>query len=310
MLASLLDCPRGRGAFLVRAVMADPWSFLLDDDAPLGLVAVVAGEAWAAPDAALGEPVRLTAGSLILAKGPRPLVLGSGLELMPTLAFGPDGRCTTPDGEELDLDLGVRTWGNDPAGRTRMIMGCFRLRGEFSARVLDALPPLAVLPPDASSAPLVGLLDEEIGRDDPGQPAVLDRVFDLLLVTAIRAWFRDPAQVPSWYAVFGDPVVGPAVRMLHEEPGLPWTVASLAAATGHSRSALARHFTERLGMPPMAYLKERRLARAADLLLDPDLTLDAIARRVGYADGPALSTAFKGARGVSPQQYRAAGLHT
>lgn len=71
-----------------------------------------------------------------------------------------------------------------------------------------------------------------------------------------------------------------------------------------SRAAFSRNFTERIGVPPMTYLKEWRLARAADLLLDPDLTLDAIAHRVGYADGSALSTAFKAARGVSPKHYR------
>jgi hypothetical protein len=35
----------------------------------------------------------------------------------------------------------------------------------------------------------------------------------------------------------------------------------------------------------MSYLKQWRLARTADLLLDPDLTLDAIARRSGTATG-------------------------
>jgi AraC-like DNA-binding protein len=54
----------------------------------------------------------------------------------------------------------------------------------------------------------------------------------------------------------------------------------------------------------MTFLKEWRLARAADLLLDPDLTLDAIALRVGYSDGNTLSTVFKAARGLSPRQFR------
>jgi AraC-like DNA-binding protein len=50
----------------------------------------------------------------------------------------------------------------------------------------------------------------------------------------------------------------------------------------------------------MTYLKEWRLARTADLLLDPDLTLDAIARRVGYSDGTTPSSVFKAARGIRP----------
>jgi AraC-like DNA-binding protein len=136
---------------------------------------------------------------------------------------------------------------------------------------------------------------------------VLDRLFDLLLVTVVRAWFDQPeAEVPGWYSAHDDPVVGEALRLLHENPSHPWTVANLAAKTGISRAALARCFAERVGVPPMTYLKEWRLAVAADLLLDPDKTLDVIAHRVGYSDGFALSSVFKRARGLSPQQYREA----
>lgn len=58
----------------------------------------------------------------------------------------------------------------------------------------------------------------------------------------------------------------------------------------------------------MAYLTSWRLALAADLLHGSQATLDTVARRVGYADGYALSTACKRVRGISPQHYRAS-LH-
>jgi AraC-like DNA-binding protein len=56
----------------------------------------------------------------------------------------------------------------------------------------------------------------------------------------------------------------------------------------------------------MAYLTGYRLDRAAELLREPDATLDAVARRVGYGSGFALSAAFKRERGVSPATFRAA----
>jgi AraC-like DNA-binding protein len=98
----------------------------------------------------------------------------------------------------------------------------------------------------------------------------------------------------------GDPVIGRALRLLHEHPAHPWTVASLAAKAGISRAALARSFTELVGVPPMTYLREWRLTLAADLLRDPATTLDAVARQVGYGNGFALSTAFKRLRGPEP----------
>ena len=54
----------------------------------------------------------------------------------------------------------------------------------------------------------------------------------------------------------------------------------------------------------MTYLAGWRLAVAADLLREPDATLAAVARRVGYSGPFALSAAFKRVRGISPREYR------
>jgi AraC-like DNA-binding protein len=96
--------------------------------------------------------------------------------------------------------------------------------------------------------------------------------------------------------------------MMHNNPDHPWTVASLATEIGVSRAALARRFTDLVGEPPMAYLTGWRLTLAADLLREPDATVAAVARQVGYASPFALSTAFKRVRGVSPRQHRVSAL--
>lgn len=49
-LAGLLEGPRARGAFLLRALMSPPWSLRIQDEAPLTLVAMITGEAWMMPD--------------------------------------------------------------------------------------------------------------------------------------------------------------------------------------------------------------------------------------------------------------------
>lgn len=310
-LTNLLDGPRGRGAFLLRTVMEPPWSFRMADDAPLGLMAVLQGTAWIVPDT--GDARELGAGSVALFKAPAPVTLASAPGEPPTVVWLPGGRRTTIDGADLNeaMALGVRTWGNDRNGSTVLLMGCYQLRGELNQRVVGALPPLVVLENDDWQSPLPSMLGEEIRTELPGQQAVLDRLFDLLLVSVLRAWFsREEASAPGWYAAHRDPVVGRALRLLHEEPARPWTVADLAARAGASRSVLARRFADLVGSAPMAYLKQWRLARTADLLLDPGLTLDSIARRVGYSDGLALSTAFKADRGISPRQYRENRLST
>jgi AraC-like DNA-binding protein len=307
-LAGLLDGPRARGAFLLRSVLDPPWSMRIQDRSPLALIAMTRGEAWVVPDR--GERVRLRPGDVALVRGPDPYTVADDPATPPQVVIHPGQRCTTPDGEDLTREmewLGVRTWGNSPAGSSVFLTGVYQMRGEISQRLLGALPGLLVLADGSWESPLLPLLGDEIVKDEPGQEVVLDRLLDLLLIALVRAWFAGPeADAPAWYRADGDPVVGRALRMLHNNPAHPWTVATLAAETGVSRAALARRFTELVGEPPMAYLTGWRLALAADLLREPDATVGAVARQVGYGSPFALSAAFKRVRGVSPQEHRVA----
>ncbi|MGH3920381.1 MAG: cupin domain-containing protein [Pseudonocardiaceae bacterium] len=304
--AGLLDGPRARGAFLLRAIMEPPWSVRVQDQAPVTLVAMMTGQAWVVPD--VGADRRpLQPGDVAIMRGPDPYTIAEDPATSPQVIIHPGQRCTTPQGESLSqaMDLGVRTWGNSASGSTAMLVGTYQMRGEISQRLLAALPAVVVLPADAWDSPLMALLGEEIVKDEPGQEVVLDRLLDLLLVAVLRAWFSRPeAHAPAWYRAHSDPVVGRALRMLHHNPARPWTVATLAAATGVSRAAMARRFTELVGEPPMTFLAGWRLALAADLLRGSDATIGAVARQVGYGSSFALSTAFKRVHGISPQQHR------
>jgi AraC-like DNA-binding protein len=306
-VAGLLDGPRARGAFLLRSLLEPPWSMRIADEAPLCLIAITRGEAWLVPGD--GETRRLGPGDVAVIRGPDAYVLADDPATEPQVIILPGQRCVTPDGQEVSLMsfMGVRTWGNSPVGSTVMLNGTYELEGEVSRRLLGALPPLLVLPSDAWESPLVGLLAEEIVKDDPGQEAVLDRLLDLLLIAVLRAWFARPdAEAPAWYRAYSDPVVGKALRLIHNDPSRPWTVAQLAAEAGVSRAALARRFTELVGEPPMTFLTDWRLSLAADLLLEPEATVGSVAYQVGYASPFALSTAFKRVRGISPQQHKLA----
>lgn len=304
-LTALLDGPRARGAFLVRVLLDAPWAVRLEDESPLSVTAVVRGRAWAVPDR--GPAVRLEAGDVVVARGDEHWSMADTPGAPPFARILPGQVCVTPDGRELaeELHQGVRSWGNSAVGETVLLTGAYLLEGEVSARLLRALPSLVVVRAGELASPLVPLLADEIVKDAPGQDAVLDRLLDLLLIAVLRAWFDRPdADPPGWYVGQGDPVVGPALRLLQHHPERPWTVADLAAAGGVSRAAFARRFAAVVGLPPMTFLTEWRLALAADLLLDPDATLAGVARQVGYGTPFALSTAFKRARGVSPREHR------
>ena len=287
--------------------MDPPWSLRIRDEAPLTIVAIVRGDAVVLPDGADGA--RLKRGDVSILRGPDHYTVADDAATPPQVVIHPGPRCTTPDGSELTQmrDLGVRTWGNSPDGATILLTGTYQLEGEVSQRLLRALPPLLVLATDVWDSPLIAQLADEIVKDEPGQEAVLDRLLDLLLIAALRAWFARPeAEPPTWYRAYGDPVVGRALRMIQNNPAHPWTVAALADATNVSRATLARRFTELVGEPPMTFLTSWRLTLAADLLLEPDATVSSVARQVGYQSPFAFSTAFKRVRGISPHEHRAA----
>jgi AraC-like DNA-binding protein len=324
-VAGLLDGPRARDAFLLRSLLEPPWSLRIEDRAPLSLVAVAAGQAYLTPTT--GAPVWLRPGDVAVLRGPDDYTVADRPDREPTVRILPGQRCVpierpahvtdpTPAADPTDcaarpmIDLGVRTWGNSPDGDTALLTGTYQFPGETSRRLLTALP--AALTVCATDWPggrpslLINYLAEEIVRDEPGQEAVLDRLLDLLLIAVLRAWFARPeAAAPGWYSAHGDPIVGPALRLLHHEPAYPWSVAELARRVGISRAAFARRFTDLVGATPMAFLTEWRLTLAADLLREPGATISSVAHQVGYASPYALSTAFKRVRGISPREHRA-----
>ncbi|MCX5388744.1 AraC family transcriptional regulator [Streptomyces sp. NBC_00094] len=311
-LASLLYEVRSDGALFSRNIVKPPWSVRFAAGTPLSVVTMLRGTGWVVPgDAA---PVSLGRGDVAIVSGPGPFSVADDARAgtPPFYVVHPD-RCTTADGECVgdDIILGLRTCGNGPDGSTVLLTGSYQVDGRVSERLLGGLPRVLVVRHDGRLGPILDLTDLEIGRDDPGQQAVLDRLLDLLLLSTLREWFSRPeADPPAWYRALGDPVAGRALRLIHDRPARPWTVTALAEETGVSRATLARRFTDLVGEPPMAYLTGWRLALAADLLARTESTVESIARQVGYQSAFGLSVAFKRVYGTRPSHHRTGAVRT
>lgn len=287
------------------SLLDPPWSLRIQDRAPLTVVSMIRGTAWIMTDAADSKPRQVSAGDIAIFRGPDPYTVADDPATAPQIFIDPGNVTKTADGEILceTLSLGVRQWGTDANGATLMVTGTYESAGAASQRLLRALPPVIILQRGDFDTRLLDILVDEATKDEPAQGVVLDRLLDMVLIAALRAWFaRNDA--PAWYHAYSDPLVGKALRLLQHNPAHGWTVASLAEAVGGSRAALARRFTDLVGEPPMAFLTEWRLALAADLLQESDATIESIARQVGYGSAFALSTAFKRHFGVSPRDHR------
>ncbi|WP_017571442.1 AraC family transcriptional regulator [Nocardiopsis halotolerans] len=305
-LVHLLDGPRARGAFTLRTVMSPPWGFDVRDGAALTLVVVTSGRARVE---APGGGVDAGPGDLVLVRGPEPYTIADSRGREPTITVLPGQRCVALDGTEVHVSMshGVGTWGNDPDGTDTMVVGAYQDDSEVGRLALAALPPLAVLPGSRVDPALVELLTREITTGHVAQTSLNDRLLDCLLVMAVRAWLEDnPDSAPNWLSARHDPVVARALELVHERVAEPWTLEVLAGECAVSRATLAARFQRAVGTPPMTYLRTWRLTVACDLLTArPDLSLEAVADRVGYGSAFAFSAAFKNHTGVSPSVYRA-----
>jgi AraC family transcriptional regulator len=79
---------------------------------------------------------------------------------------------------------------------------------------------------------------------------------------------------------------------------------TIAAQASLSPYYFTRQFTAMVGMPPYRYLISLRIARAAQLLRESDLSVTQILHRVGFHSPSHFTTTFRRHMGVSPTSYR------
>jgi AraC-like DNA-binding protein len=84
----------------------------------------------------------------------------------------------------------------------------------------------------------------------------------------------------------------------------PHSTAELARLCHASESALLRAFRRELGLPPSAYVRERRLDEALLLLQSGRYSVGEVAERVGYRGQAAFAVAFHRKFHVAPSSLR------
>ena len=134
---------------------------------------------------------------------------------------------------------------------------------------------------------------------------MVTRLADVLVIQGIRSWLaRGEGLGEGWLAALRDERIGRAILAMQREPGVGWTVESLARAVSMSRSAFAARFMELVGEAPLAFLTRWRMQCAARDLRASDDAVIVIAERYGYGSEAAFSRAFKRAMGETPGGVR------
>ena len=177
--------------------------------------------------------------------------------------------------------------------------------GAADSPIARALPAFTCLPLAElrGAEAVLDLLFEEAFAQRCGRQAVVDRLFDVVLVLLLLRHLHDRGRLGGGpLAGLGHPPLAKALVAMHDQPARPWTLESLAATAGMSRSRFAELFADVVGQPPAAYLASYRITLAQQALQRGD-RLDRIAQQVGYGSAAALSRAFTAACGLSPREW-------
>ena len=185
-----------------------------------------------------GDPVPLAAGDVVLRPHGRGHTLADSPSTPPAPACDPDDppRAATlrqrpppaPPPAPRRRSRCAAATGSTPPGPTRCCTTC---------------PSSSTCPPTwAGTRDLratVDLLAAELEHPRLGTDAIVPALLDTLLLHVLRAWLeQQPARgtATGWAAALNDPPVAAALQAMHRDPSHPWTVATLAAEAGLSRT--------------------------------------------------------------------------
>jgi AraC-like DNA-binding protein len=171
--------------------------------------------------------------------------------------------------------------------------------------IASALPPFVCLPLAQlhGSEAVLELLFAEAGAHYCGRQAMLDRLFEVVLIQVLRQLMEQGKTQIGMLAGLAHPRLRNAIVAMHDEPRKEWNLEDLAAKSGMSRSAFASGFRDAVGVTPGAYLQRWRVGLAQKALLQGK-SLKLIAQDEGYGSEAALSRAFKAQSGQGPREWR------
>ena len=93
-------------------------------------------------------------------------------------------------------------------------------------------------------------------------------------------------------------------RYMEEHLDEPLTISALSRRACLSATIFKAGFRRLYGLPVHAWLRQRRMERAAELLRGSPLSVLGVAQSVGYSSASQFTAAFRRQYGVTPAQYR------
>jgi AraC-like DNA-binding protein len=243
-------------------------------------------------------PVHLHQDDFVLVRTSTPFTLTSDPSVEPE---------DSETAEAITKDTGLKIGeGTDPSVTLRG--GRFVFDSANENLLTGLLPSLVHVAADDTSAwrvrSLLKMNESESLRPGPGSEFVIARLMELILVEILRSeTLRVDREGSGLLVGLANPVTACALSAMHRDVAHDWTVSVLARLCGVSRSTLAARFRDIVGMGPIEYLQQWRMALAKDELRRGTKSIGEIALAIGFQSSSAFSTAFTRAVGCSPKRF-------
>lgn len=192
----------------------------------------------------------------------------------------------------------------DESAGAQLVCASMDFDGGASNPLSASLPDLLVLPLDELPllADTLRWLFGEAAAGHCGREAVLDRLFELLIILLLRHLLDHRALNSGMMAGLADSRLTRSLVQMHNAPQRAWSVAELASESNMSRAAYAAHFRSVVGQTPADYLLSWRISVAQKRLRE-GRPIALIADEVGYESPSALARAFRRKTGQSPRDW-------
>lgn len=302
VLNDIFDTLNLRGALYFRTDFSPPWAVEVPDLSQAARFhQVIQGSCHVS--FASGESLDLMPGDLVLIPRGRAHVLADRAgrpappleNLLEQVGYDGEGVLVVGEG--------------NPQASTQLICGHFTFRSGADHPILRALPEYllttaAVRAQEPWLDEMLRLVARRVFSDEIGAPASVRRLSEIVFIELLRAGIAQSPALKAVIEAFRDHQIGRALELIHARPGDAWTVESLAAQVGMSRSRFAERFSDLMDQGPMAYLADWRLQKALALLDQSRHSVQHIARQTGYRSPAAFTRAFSGKFGLAPREYR------
>ncbi len=148
------------------------------------------------------------------------------------------------------------------------------------------------------------LLQQELSDPGLGSLVYAECLMKQIIILLLRQHLEEQGAESPLLARLGDSRLLRAVADVVAQPERAYTVASLAAAAGMSRSGFATRFAERYNQTPMQFVQYVRMHSAARLLRSSEMSIKCLAAAVGYSSRSQFSRTFRSIHGVDPTTFR------